>query len=106
LRAALNNLNTVIESTDLVGVPMLLNNSEFDKSKIVIAPNPFTNNFTILTEESISSFELIDISGKQIISTHSKNELENLSIQLNSGMYFLNLQFENGRIGNFKLIKQ
>jgi len=106
LRTALNNLNTVIQSTDLVGVPMLLNTSEFDTTKIVISPNPFTNNFSIQTEETISNYTLLDISGKQIINTYSKKELENLSLQLNSGLYFLNLQYENGRIGNFKLIKQ
>jgi hypothetical protein len=48
----------------------------------------------------------MDISGKQLITTTSKNELDNLTYQLNSGIYFLKLQFENGENGNFKLLKE
>ena len=85
---------------------MLLKNNEFNKFTTKISPNPFSNSYTIQTEEQISNYSLIDISGKQLINTTSKNELDNLSSQLNAGVYFLNLQFENGQKGNYKLIKK
>lgn len=99
-------IDTTTDPTNLVGVPMLLNNIKFDKSKINISPNPFTNNFNIQTEEIISNYTLIDISGKQLITTNSKNELDKLSTSLNSGIYFLNILLENGENGNFKLVKE
>lgn len=105
----LDTLTTVLDPTNptnLEGVPMLLKNNEFHKFTTKISPNPFSNNFTIQTEEQISTYSLIDISGKQLINTTSKNELDNLTSQLNSGIYFLNLQFENGNTGSVKLVKQ
>ncbi len=105
LKNALDNFNVVIESSDLIGVPMLLSNSSFEKSNIQISPNPFTTNFNIQSEKIISNYFLFDVFGKQLISTSSKNVIKNFSSQLSSGVYFLNLQFENGQKGSFKLIK-
>jgi hypothetical protein len=109
LKNELDALTTVLDPTNptnLVGVPMLLKNNEFHKFITKIFPNPFLNNFTIQAEEQISTYSLIDISGKQLINATSKNELDNLTSQLNSGIYFLNLQFENGNTGSVKLVKQ
>jgi hypothetical protein len=106
LKSALDSYTSAINYTEFINATYWLNNNQFQESKTSISPNPFTNNFTIQTEEIISNYSLIDISGKQIISTTSKNELENVSSQLNSGVYFLNLQFENSQISNFKLIKE
>lgn len=88
------------------GVIQLLNNSNFNSEKTSVFPNPFSTNFNIQTKETVSNYSLVDSSGKQLIITTSKNELDNLSSQLNSGIYFLKLQFENGESGNFKLIKE
>ena len=88
------------------GVVHLLNNPSFSSEKMVVSPNPFSSDFDIQTEETILNYSLIDISGKLLIATTSKNELDTIASQLNSGIYFLNLQLENGKSGNFKLIKK
>ena len=106
LKTVLDNFATVIESSFLMGVPMLLSNSTFEKSNVVVSPNPFSNNFNIQTDEIISNYSLSDITGKQLIETTFKNEIDNLSSQLNTGVYLLNIQFENGQKENFKLIKK
>ena len=106
LKIALDNLPTVISHTSYITYVIFLNNNSIDKVKISVFPNPFLNNFTIQAEEQISTYSLIDISGKQLINATSKNELDNLTSQLNSGIYFLNLQFENGNTGSVKLVKQ
>ncbi len=98
-------VDTTTDSTNLVGVAML-KNEEFNKSNTTIFPNPFSNSFSIQTDGSIYNYSLIEISGKQLTSTNSKNEIEKIASQLNSGVYFLNLQFENGQSGTFKLVKQ
>jgi hypothetical protein len=73
---------------------------------MVVSPNPFSSDFDIQTEETILNYSLVDISGKLLIATTSKNELDTIASQLNSGIYFLNLELENGKSGNFKLIKK
>lgn len=105
LKSQLESYTSVINSTEVAGAGYLAND-KFQKSKTSISPNPFSTNFNIQTEETISNYSLIDISGKQLITTTSKNELDNLSSQLHSGIYFLKLQFENGESGNFKLLKE
>lgn len=106
LKTALDNLNSVIEFSELIGVPMLLSNYSFDKSETQIYPNPFQNNFTIQTEKKITNYSLFDLTGKKLIDSFSKNEIDNFSSQLNSGVYFINLEFENGKKNNYKLIKE
>lgn len=106
LRGELNGLNTVIETTELVGVAMLLSSPEFNSSLAKIYPNPFSTTLTIDSKENISNFSIYDITGKQLIYVFSKEELENASSQLHSGIYFLKLQFENGKTGNYKLVKK
>lgn len=112
LKNALLNNNLMQPNTQsstnyyFTGVIHLLNNSNFNSEKTSIFPNPFSNNFNINTAELITNYSLVDISGKQLIITTSKNELDTISSQLNSGIYFLNIQYINGKIENFKLVKE
>jgi hypothetical protein len=106
LKNALDNLDSIIEYSFFKEVMMLLSNKSFEKLDIRIYPNPFQNNFTIETEKTITNYSLFDLTGKKIIETFSKNEIDNFSSQLNSGVYFLNLEFENGQKTNHKLIKE
>lgn len=105
LKVALDNYDNVINHTEYVSPSYLLNNDAFEKPNSVIAPNPFSNTFSIKTEETISNYLLIDSIGKQILNTKSKNELDVTTSQLNHGVYILNLQFENGKSAQYKLIK-
>lgn len=106
LKSALDTYSSVINLTEFIYASYWLKNNQFQKSKTLIYPNPFLTNFNIQSEDIISNYSLIDISGKQLIATNSKNEIDKLASQLNSGIYFLNLNFENGQTGNFKLIKE
>lgn len=105
LKADLNNLISVIESTDNFGAAYLSNN-QFEKSKTTISPNPFLNVFSIETEEVISKYTIFDSTGKQIGSTSNKNELDNQVSKLQTGFYILSLNFENGKASNYKLVKK
>jgi hypothetical protein len=106
LKNALDNYSAIISQTEYPFPIYLLKTTEFEKNKISISPNPFSSDFNIQTEETILNYSLVDISGKLLIATTSKNELDTIASQLNSGIYFLNLQLENGKSGNFKLIKK
>lgn len=103
----LNNLKTVVTDVEAIQVPMLLETQSFkDDKNISIYPNPFSNTFTINTTENISEYFVVDLSGKQIIKSHSKSDLDTQTSKLVSGIYFLNLQYENGKNVNYKLIKK
>ena len=106
LKNALDIYTSVISLTEYPYPVYLLHTNELQKNKISIFPNPFSTNFNIKSDDIVSNYTLIDISGKQLIATSSKNELDNLALQLNSGVYFLNLNFEKGQTVNFKLIKE
>ena len=106
LKDGLDNLNNGVDTTDLVGVAMLLGNVESEKPKAIISPNPFTDNFNIETEQTITNHTIVDITGKTIIATSSKSELDNQSSQLSAGIYILNLDFDNGQKANYKLVKK
>lgn len=106
LKNDLENLSSVVETTEFVPIGLLLNNSEFTISKTIISPNPFSTNFNIKTEELISKYMLFDVTGKQLINTTSREKLDNLSSQLHQGIYVLAITFENGQNANYKLVKQ
>jgi Secretion system C-terminal sorting domain len=105
LKIALDNYTNVINYTEFINPGYLLNTMDFENTNLVLAPNPFTTTFSIQTKESILNYSLFDSVGKQILNTNSKSDLDAISSQLNSGMYLLNLQFENGSVENYKIIK-
>lgn len=107
LNAALLNYTPVVETTEIIsGGGQLLSNAQLEKPKAVISPNPFSGNFNIETEQTITNFSITDITGKTIVNTSSKAKLDNQSSQLSAGMYILNLNFDNGQKANYKLIKK
>lgn len=105
LKSELDNLDLVVDYTNYVSVAML-NTTEFALDKPKLSPNPFSNTFDIQTNEVILNYSLFDISGKELINTNSKMALDDLSLQLNAGVYFLNLQLENGQKSNYKIVKK
>lgn len=102
----LKNLSEVVENAQPIGIVMLLSTQSFNNKNISVSPNPFTSTFTIDTKESISNYSIFDISGKQIIKTNSKTELDNQVLNFTSGMYILKLESENKKVFSQKLIKQ
>lgn len=106
LNTALLNYTAVVSSTEMVNGGIMLSNPQFEKPKAVISPNPFSVNFDIETEQTITNYTIVDITGKILLSTSSKADLDNQSSQLSAGMYLLNLDFDNGQKANYKLVKK
>lgn len=105
LANTLNNLTNVTQSSFASCGIVYLNNESFSKSKTVIYPNPFSTILNIETSENVNLYNVYDNLGKKIIETSIKDDLISKLSQVNSGIYFLNLLFEDGTIGNTKIIK-
>lgn len=105
LKAALNNLNTVISNAQFESYSVLGLETFSFNNKTRIFPNPFQKYFNIETNEAILQYKVFDIYGKQVIDVASKNKLEIESERLNTGLYILNLEFDNGQTHQYKVIK-
>lgn len=106
LKIALDNYTSFISGTEYANPSYLLGNQTFNSIKVSVSPNPFSDNFTIQTNNEILNYSLFDIFGKQIISTSSHQELEANNQNLRVGLYILSLDFENGQRANYKLVKK
>ena len=90
----------------LYGRGSLLDNSKnFNKKETIIYPNPFQSIITIETDLTIKNYTIIDLIGKKIIETESKDELNTELAKLNLGTYLLQLQSEDNNIVTKKIIK-
>lgn len=105
LANTLNNLTNVTQSSFTNCGVAYLNNESFSKSRSVIYPNPFSTILNIETSENVTVFNVYDSLGKKIIETSVKDDLKTKLTQVNSGIYFLNLLFDDGKIENRKIIK-
>jgi len=105
LKAALDNYDTIVLTTDFFNAAYLLSNQDFTNPNPKIYPNPFSSSFQIETNAVVSNYSLYDISGKLLISTDSKAKLDNHSSLISSGAYLLKLTFDNQENYIQKLIK-
>ena len=105
LANTLNNLTNVTQSSFTSCGVAYLNNESFSKSKTVIYPNPFSTILNIETSENVNIYNVYDSLGEKIIETSVKDDLKTKLTQVNSGIYFLNLLFVDGKIENTKIIK-
>lgn len=105
LKITLQNYNSVIQSVDYVPAAYLLENESFDKTKTTIYPNPFQSELNIETDKTISSYEVVDISGKTIINTTNKIDFNNSLSQLNCSLYILQLSYDDDTNSSHKIIK-
>lgn len=105
LKTALENYSAAISNVSIYSAAFL-SNHQFEKPKAVISPNPFSDNFDIETEQTITNYSITDITGKIIVLTSSKSDLDNQSSQLNTGIYILKLTFDNRQTANYKLVKK
>lgn len=87
-------------------VVSLLANKDFKNSTAKVYPNPFATTFTIDSKEKINQYFIYDITGKLLIASNSKTDLDNQTLTLQSGVYVLQLETANGSVSNQKLIKK
>jgi hypothetical protein len=77
------------------------------KNNFTIYPNPSTGIFYLSTNNIISNYKVINQIGKTILENKTSNNNFKVSLQkYPSGVYFIQLQFENGEIEMKKIIKQ
>jgi hypothetical protein len=86
-----------------------LSNDVFENSSIQVFPNPFNDMIKIVQNSQNESvnIDLYDVSGKKILSQDfSNNEIENNGLEfLSKGIYFLKIQYVNGRFVTIKMLK-
>jgi len=79
-----------------------MSTNTFDKSKVLIYPNPVQNELKIETDEAIVNIEIFDLLGKQIIVSKHKN----IDVsELQKGIYLLKINTDKGSVIE-KIIKQ
>lgn len=83
-----------------------LKKENFENQKPSISPNPFTSTFEINSKQPITSYKILDVVGKEIVATNSKQDLDSKTEALKSGVYLLELSFDNGKSDTIKLIKK
>lgn len=81
----------------------------FDESNITMYPNPAKNQVTISldnTNEVIANVNIIDMLGKQVIRLNKVNEVtKSIDLSnLNSGIYFIEIETQNKLVVKRKLI--
>ncbi len=81
-------------------------------SDLELFPNPLLNELTVVIPENTAAVEvinIIDLQGKIIFGTQNFNTADNNIklnlIDLNSGLYFIEVKFEDGSIAQKKLVK-
>lgn len=83
----------------------LLSNDEIiPHKKTTIFPNPSSDKINFNTTQVIKSFVIYDAMGKVVLNNSNSNNQVDIS-KLKSGMYFLNLQSENGSKETTKFVK-
>ncbi len=81
-----------------------LSNDSFDKSKVLIYPNPVKTELTINTIETIKEIEIFDLLGKSVYLKSDIGNTINIDF-LQKGMYILKVNTESGS-SNYKIIKE
>ena len=84
-----------------------LSTTTFDKKPLTIYPNPTSDEIHFSEEivQSVSEFKIYSTLGKLVQS--GKMETSSLSLKaLQNGMYFIRIQFQNGAVETFKVIKK
>lgn len=88
------------------GANCSLSDNNFENNNFKISPNPFSSTFDINSNQLIKSYQVVDLLGKKIITTNSKQDLNSKTEVLKNGIYLLELTFDNGKTGIVKLIKK
>lgn len=85
--------------------PETLSASEFQSdNQSMIYPNPTQETINLKVIDQYQSLSINDISGKQLFQTNEKTESLSLA-NYQKGIYFLTMQFENGKSETHKIIK-
>jgi len=106
LKQELDNLSSVVLSSNYLDMIFLLSTNEYALNETKIHPNPFTDKVTVDTNAQISQLVVYDVLGKEIFNSNSVAALEDFSSSLSSGIYVIKLFDSENRSITRKLIKQ
>jgi hypothetical protein len=86
---------------------ILLTSEELLVSDAMIYPNPFTDNFTVISSFKLNRAEITSIIGQHIISLdlNGKEEFTVNTSKLNSGVYLIKLVGQLGEVNVYKIVK-
>lgn len=71
---------------------------------IEILPNPFTRNIQLTNDQDIQQFEILDITGRSIISGNYTGQPIDLS-SLNPGIYMIVVRYRDGKVLHSEIVK-
>jgi hypothetical protein len=78
-----------------------------DNELMSIYPNPSNGIFTVTSSKKMTTYSIFDALGRKVASKTTDSITQSIDIQsLNTGMYYLMVQFEDGTIGKQKLMKK
>lgn len=80
-----------------------LGTDDLENSEFGFYPNPVKDELNITSESGVKKASVYDVSGKLIMNSNSKNV--NTS-SLESGVYMVRVELENGQVETFKIIKK
>jgi PKD repeat protein len=91
-------------------LPVIPSNiSESTDNQTIVFPNPVADNLNIISKNNeIVLVQIIEISGKTVISKYVNKSEKNISIDIANipqGVYILKITYENKTIGSYKIVK-
>ena len=96
-----------VTARDLSDFLAYVNTMEILDGEAVIYPNPFRNNIHVTGNEQLQRALIINTTGQILMEIHTtERDLNIFAGHLVPGIYFIQLQFEDGTIVNKKLLKQ
>ncbi|WP_236641990.1 T9SS type A sorting domain-containing protein [Dokdonia sinensis] len=105
LKAALDAEPDIIESTQFIYFGILGLN-DITNLDFKFYPNPVENNIEITTTEKIETFTLMNSLGQTVSKSKNINNLNQVLITLETGMYLLKITTTNQKEGNYRLVKK
>jgi len=98
--------NNLASSWVASSVSLPVNEVNYDNSMIVIYPNPAKNIVTISSSRTIESLEIIDISGKQLMTSRVNTNETSVDVSnLSAGIYFVKVYSAFG-VKTEKIVKE
>ena len=73
-------------------------------NKTIVYPNPFNEQFNLESEQLIKTIHIFDLKGKIILSKMIDDYSKEIALQLNAGMYVLQIQYNDESIETQKLV--
>jgi hypothetical protein len=90
-------------SVYLQGLGQSLSTDQFNINSYSLSPNPATDLITIDSEKEVKNVTVFNMLGQQVLNGNS-NKIDLSSV--NSGMYLVQIQFENDEVATEKIIKK